>query len=183
MGGRPNWWSYVHVIRRLRPNLLHRLDVSCRKCCVVRLICGPDCLRIACSLSTAIAAACSQQQQHNHRNPEAFRLQQRFLLDEFAFHRETTLGGTSWQQMKNSGAFELLQLTGTANDLPHSIVQELRLAVRPRDEYRLNNPFDVGLVAIRRSEFQITARLAANSRHDVVSAIFLNRRAGEWALT
>src|SRR5262249_29130169 len=98
---------------------------------------------------------------------EAFRLQQRFLLDEFAFHGETALGGTIGQQMKSSAAFELLQLPRAANDLPHSIVQELRLAVRPGDEYRLDNPFDVGLVAIRRSEFQITARLTADTRHDV----------------
>src|SRR5713101_7483326 len=104
-------------------------------------------------------------------------------MDEFAFHHEPALGGTGWQQMKSPGAFELLQLAGAANDLPHSIVQELRLAVRPGDEHRLDNRFHVGLVAIRRSEFQIAARLAANTRHHVVSAIFLNRRAGERTLT
>ena len=49
--------------------------------------------------------------------------------------------------------------------------------------YCLDNPFDVGFFAIRRSEFQIAARLAANARHDVVSAVFLNRRAGERTLT
>jgi hypothetical protein len=79
------------------------------------------------------------------------------LLDEFAFHHETAIRGTRKQQTKSSGAFELLQLAGAANYLPHSIVQQLRLAVRPGHEHRMDNPFYVRVL----SEYSIRPGIAS----------------------
>src|SRR5215207_4419226 len=105
------------------------------------------------------------------------------LFDEFTFHHETAVGRTSGLQTKSASAFELLQLAGAANDLPYAVVQELRFAVRAGDEHRLDGPFEVGLAAIRRREFQVAAWFAAHARHDVVGSIFLNGRVGELTLT
>src|SRR6266852_2237802 len=85
--------------------------------------------------------------------------------------------------MESAGSLELCQLARPAHHLPYAIVQKLRLAVGPRNKNRLDCPLDVRLVSIRFAEFEIAAGFAADTWHDVVSAILRNRRVSENALT